>query len=384
MAETVLEEYETVYDDEGEVLSVVWECVRGLETCLTHIDAPAEREEIFDTLWTLYRWDTKMGGYGVSDEAPAVILEHATAEERHKLAQRVRQLFSTSTGDWQKRTYGGFLLDLETDVLDDEKYLRICRESGRLLDLIARLLELGRIEEAVAEAKAASDYNVWRAADIFAKHDAAARILPLMKERAKSGRDRRIKVWLKAYAQEHNHPEDVFRWAEQLFWEHPRVERYNEWKEAAQTLGRWEETRNEILKELAEKDRRALIQIHLHEKAHDAALKTLAALKRAQKKSHRYSYYPSNLDITVAQAVAETHPKDAVALYMQKIHSLITQRGRGNYAQAAQYLLRVREIYQRLGETEAWQTVIRNLRTENSNLPAMQDEFNKAGLGGTS
>ncbi|MGC9358404.1 MAG: VOC family protein, partial [Anaerolineae bacterium] len=71
-------------------------------------------------------------------------------------------------------------------------------------------------------------------------------------------------------------------------------------------------------------------------------------------------------------------------LYMQAIQNLIAVRGRGNYAQAAQYLLRVREIYQRTDEMETWHRVIRNLRTEHSNLPAMQDEFNKAGLEGRS
>ncbi|MGC9356736.1 MAG: SWIM zinc finger family protein, partial [Anaerolineae bacterium] len=38
VAETILEEYGIVYDNEGEVLSVVGECVLGLETCLINID----------------------------------------------------------------------------------------------------------------------------------------------------------------------------------------------------------------------------------------------------------------------------------------------------------------------------------------------------------
>lgn len=382
VAKTILEEYGSVYDDEGDVISVVWECSRGLQTCLTNMDAAAEREEILNTLWTVYQWDTKMGGYGAGDDVPTIILGQATSQERQKVAQWVRKALSTTTSDWEKSAYGGLLLDLEADTLDDETYLRICRESGRLLDAVARLLELGRIEEALAEVQDASDYDVWRAADIFAAYNEDQRILPLMRERAKTGKDRRVKAWLKTYAEEHNKPEDVFRWTEDLFWEHPSVERYAELKSAAQTLGRWKETRKDILARLEEDNRRALIQIQLHEHEHGAALKTLSELKRAQERSYSHHYYLSNLYLTVAKAVAKTHPKEAIDLYIRKIHRLIDARGRGNYAQAAQHLLRVRNIYQRLGEDEAWHRVIRNLRTENSNLPAMQDEFNKAGLGG--
>jgi hypothetical protein len=33
-----------------------------------------------------------------------------------------------------------------------------------------------------------------------------------------------------------------------------------------------------------------------------------------------------------------------------------------------------------MGEEKAWQTLIANLRERNRRLPAMQDEFNQAGL----
>lgn len=48
--------------------------------------------------------------------------------------------------------------------------------------------------------------------------------------------------------------------------------------------------------------------------------------------------------------------------------------------EASTYLVRVRDLYRRLGEQETWQTFIADLRGQNSRLRALKDELNKAGL----
>jgi uncharacterized Zn finger protein len=65
---------------------------------------------------------------------------------------------------------------------------------------------------------------------------------------------------------------------------------------------------------------------------------------------------------------------------MQLVESLIRQRGRDNYAQAAAYLLQVHEAYQRLDEPQSWQALIANIREQHRNLPALRDELSRAGL----
>ena len=82
----------------------------------------------------------------------------------------------------------------------------------------------------------------------------------------------------------------------------------------------------------------------------------------------------------VAQAAEESRPRDAIRLYMVEVERLIAARGRGSYANAATYLLRVRAVHEQMGEEKAWQTLIADLREKNRRLPAMQDEFNQAGL----
>jgi uncharacterized Zn finger protein len=384
VAETIQEEYEQVYDDEGDVLMVIDECASGLYSCLTHVEDADDRQEILTNLWDIYKWNIDIGGYGVGDEVPRFILDEATDEERAMVAQWVQESLDTSR-DWGKSYYGGFLLDLKAEELEDDAYLRICRETGRTMDLIDRLLEMGCIEEALDELESAREYDVWRAADIFTAHGKAEHILPLMRERAKGDRTRRIKEWLKDYAKEHNQPEEAFSWIEDLFWQHPNPDRYDELKAAAQAIDHWDEMRPKLLKRLANERPQALVEIHLHENDIDAALAAFEALLEENQSQRRYAAHRvSQLRLRVAAAAANSHPYHAIELYLHEIRCLIDARGRKNYAKAAQLLQRVRKIFKQQDEMGVWHKVIKNLREENSNLPAMQDEFNKANLGGTS
>lgn len=49
-------------------------------------------------------------------------------------------------------------------------YIRICRETGRIHDLVDRLLALRRVEEAVEAAEGLGDYALLGVADIFVRH----------------------------------------------------------------------------------------------------------------------------------------------------------------------------------------------------------------------
>ena len=86
------------------------------------------------------------------------------------------------------------------------------------------------------------------------------------------------------------------------------------------------------------------------------------------------------LRIRVAQAAEESRPREAIRIYVQAAERLIAARGRGNYAQAATYLVRVRDLYHGLDDPDAWHTLVADLREQNRRLPALQDELNKAGL----
>ncbi len=86
------------------------------------------------------------------------------------------------------------------------------------------------------------------------------------------------------------------------------------------------------------------------------------------------------MTIRVAQAAEERRPRDAIRLYMARVKPLIEARGRDNYATAASYLQRVRDLYGRLGEEATWKSLIGGIREENRRLRALQEELANAGL----
>ena len=129
-----------------------------------------------------------------------------------------------------------------------------------------------------------------------------------------------------------------------------------------------------------------LIQIALDEGDIDQALQLLKGI--AKKDSYGYIYnsgygyygYGSNIALEVARAAEETRPREAIELYRQYAERLIAQRGRQNYQEACKYLAKMRALYEKLGENEAWTSYITALREQNRNLRALKEELVNAGL----
>ncbi|HKO23227.1 MAG TPA: hypothetical protein VJY65_00650 [Chloroflexota bacterium] len=118
-----------------------------------------------------------------------------------------------------------------------------------------------------------------------------------------------------------------------------------------------------------------LIQVYLDEGEIDHALEAVKA-----KRTPSYGYYGYNMALEVAKAAEETRPRAALELYQQHAESLIAQQGRQNYQQACRYLAKVRRLYERLGESDAWARYIADLRERNRRLRAVMEELAAAGL----
>ena len=115
-------------------------------------------------------------------------------EERRVVAGWIREVLPHGT-DWSanfhRQVYGGFLMDLEEDALDDETFRHICRETGRVHDLVDRLLALGRLDEAIAQAERVGDDKLLGWADIVVQHGHGDLAERLMQERSEKTQDRR-------------------------------------------------------------------------------------------------------------------------------------------------------------------------------------------------
>jgi hypothetical protein len=374
-----LERYDQIDDEGGELGLVINECVSGLGNCLAAADQADLRQRILRALFDTYRWDVEFGGIGIGDEAPDLILEHATEAERQMVAGWVQEALPAGeswSNNYKRQVYGGLLLELQGNKLDDEAFLAMCRQTGRLFDLVERLLSLNRLDEAAAEARQAPDYDLLNLAPLFISHGQGELIEQIVRERLSNKADLRLVVWLRDRLAGRGNTVGALRLQEQLFWQgYPSLAEYQKLKALAEPMDRWPEVREGLLARLAEQGQYSLlIEIYLQENEVEAAL---AALERSSQ--DRYGVGPE-MASRVAQAVEAGYPDKAIDIYLKWARWLISGRSRGSYAQAAQLLGRVRAIYERFGRPESWQALIKSIRNEHRKLPALQDELKRAGL----
>jgi len=364
-------------DEEGELLGVVYDCAEALGKCLEKIDESKRRIGILQILFSAFQWDSiKMGGVGAADCVPEILISKTTPEERAEIAKWTRKIMpkgnSWSDG-YHRDVLGRLLLDLESDTLDDEAYLKICRQTGRLNDLIERLLTLSRIKEAEDAAREAEDYPLFKTLEIFTKHKQADLAEKLVTERLKETEDDRLIDWLANRLKERGDLAGSLNLEERLFWKYPNIEKYEKLRKLAKQLNRWEDLRSSIIHELEKKkDFDFLISLYLLEKEVGNALATLEKLPQ------RWGGH--TLHIEVAQAAKKQYPKEAIRLFTKEAERFIDYRNRDSYSQAAHCLREIRDIYRQLNDTQSWGKLIADIRERYKKLPALQDELKQLKL----
>src|SRR6266566_467876 len=407
-------EKEQYYPEEEGLDELVGECIEALGNCLADKQADrVAREKIIEVLFDIYQHDLQAGNsLGFTTSAADQLVKYTTPLERQTIAAWIRDVLTDEEEEVsgsQRKAYGKFLLDLEKDTLDDEAYLRICRETGRTSDLIDRLLTLGRIDEAAKEVQQVDDYALLGLADLFIQHgqDAVAERLvkarisaPIHPPHTTAGLllhsqaviaeeekpDWRVLEWLQKYYRDRSNHVAELEIAQILFRTQPYLRRYQELCELANRLDRWENVRPELLAFLEQaRDTTLLIQIALDEDDIDLALQLLKGTVKKDRYGYTYiesyGYYGySNIALEVARASEETRPREAIELYQQYAERLIAMRERKNYQAACTYLVKMRTLYEKLGEGEAWTSYIAALREQNRNLRALKEELTAAGL----
>lgn len=380
-----LEHYYDVHDEESEIARVLSECVEGLAACLENAADAVDRLARLRALFDAYAFDIGAGGFGIADEAPAVLIDASTPDERRTVAGWVRKLLEELGGKetadfsrrWSRSAVGGFLLDLEAEELDDESYLAVCRDSGRLADAVERLLELGRLDEAVAEARRAGDYDLLALGDLFVAQGHPGVAVELVRARSRSSQDTRLLEWLKRRAADTGDWAGAAVLARQLFDERPSLPSYEELRKLHRELGSWEAAREELISNLNRQDNRSLlVQIYLDEREIDAALKLLARPRAVAWQG----IIGAQLRLEVARTAEAKRPEAAREIYQNLAEELIRARGRDNYIQACGLLRKVRDLFIRTGDDAGWERYVARIRAENTSLRALKEELQRAGL----
>lgn len=321
--ETILENADAALGDEdGRLLGVMYECAESLGNCLPAINAQETRNEVLKVLFSAYKWDSiHAGGVGAADCVPEILVTQTTAQERAEVAKWVRNILpkgdSWSDG-YHREVLGGFLLDLEADALDDEAYLKLCRETGRLNDHIERLLTLKRVDEARDAARQAEDYPLFKTLEIFAKFKQSDLAEELVMERLGAPKnprgeeaDNRLIEWLAERLKQRGDWAGALKWQERLFWNRPEVEGYKKLRELGKKIGNWNDLRGQIITRIENVGNfDFLVRAYLLEKEFGSALAILDKLT---------AYWGSNpLHIEVAQAAKKQYPREAIGIFFKE------------------------------------------------------------------
>jgi len=364
-------------DEEGALLGLIYDCSEALGNCLEIISDETQRRDILQVLFSAYRWDVLYaGGVGAADCVPDILVRQTTSTERAEISAWVREILpggdSWSDG-YHREVLGRLLLDLEADILDDEAYLRICRETGRLNDLVERLLKLKRIDEAKDAARKAKDYDLLLALAVFGEQGQSDIAEKLVEERVVLVEDSRLLEWLSERYEEKGNLAGALALEERIFWERPDLVKYEELSNLAKQLGGWQALRTKTIVQLESDEKlHLLVEIYLFEEEAQNAIATLGKINR--------HWHLEDLRFKVAQLAKADFPHDALRILAEDVEKFIERRGRDNYAQAAQWLHEVRDIYRQMGDIPAWEKFILELREKYKRLPALQDELNKIKL----
>lgn len=372
----ICDEYE---DEEGNLSEIIGRAAEGIASAFHASSAEAEREEMLQALFDLYLWDCDYDSYG--QPVSEMILEYANPEEYKKVITWLQNVMPTGMGhsaDYKRQAHGGFLLELQADTLDDETFLRISRETGRSDDLIRRLLELGRLEEATAEVKQIQDYSFLRYVDLLKEAGHKDKAHEIVLERSHKDDSRGILEWLRDSFAARSEFDKALEVSETLFWQAPRLDAYQSIKKHAFSLGIWDQRQEHTLKKLKkEKLYDVLTEIYLLEADVASALKSV---RQEGRRGSWGSWGVEPLAIRVAEAAEQDFPSEAIDLYRQRISQLIEARGRESYQRAAQYLQKVALLYHQLDQDDVWDHYLASVKNQKPRLPALLDELKQVGL----
>ncbi len=286
VAMETLSHYLSYHDEDGALGRVVQDCVEGLGACLeSERENEILRKQILEAIFAVYRFDVDKGGFGLTRDIPPEFLHNTTPEEKHLVAQWVHTTLAElqegkQESDWHRKRYGGLLLALEADILSDEEFLCVGRETKSIQEVVNRLLQLGRVDEAVQDASQVDGWQLVKLADLFVQSRQDAAVERLMYEKAQRAMYTTTAEWLKTHYLAKNNLASALEMAQLIFRKRPWFSEYQKARELATQLGNWETVRQAALTFLeSAHNTSTLVEIALDEGNIERALQLLQATK---------------------------------------------------------------------------------------------------------
>lgn len=376
-----LDFYGQIYGHEGgEIHRVIEGAIDGMIECLKVSPEQTDfRNDVLDTLYWVIDWDIDYGGINLMYDPRTALTDHTNREDRERLREKVIDDLEGSPGsDWRKRQYGMILLELHQLDGGKEDFLEDVSQFDLPKLKALTLLDLEQKEEAVkAAGEIDREFDILPVANKFIEKGYENTAEKLVSDVFEKNTHDRVKRWLSDFYEGRGDLEKALEVELNRFRSRPSLSRYKRVLELAGQLRADDEYRSKLLTELENEEKfKVIARIYMEEGELDKAW------EYAEKKENksRWGGTASRLKDDIADVGKEERPCRAIEYYKDRVYDLVAMRGRKNYRNAAGYLKKIRDIYKQEGEEKEWEELIYTLREEFDNLPACQDEFDKAGL----
>lgn len=358
--------YGDIRDEESEIGQVVDEALDALGSCIAAAE-PTVRTKILDVLVEVTLWDRLSGGYGIAERVPEMLVEHATAEERKRLASRIESALRRADSIYCREAIGRFFLHVAGDAIKDDKYLAVCRDVGLHPELVDRLLAHERLDEAARVLVDLRQGAIRQVAEVFVKRGHAARAEKVLGRLAVSTHKRDLSVldWLLERAEAREDRADAARWATARF----RVSRsLHDWAKVSKQATA--EERRALAAELEEQRQWALLV------GVELAEGNIQEARRAWK--HAGGAVEPSVASSYAAALAREYPDEAFPIWTAAVDREVKAGNRSRYRMAAGHVNRAIQALKDAKHAAKAAEFVLFIRERHASRPAFLDELEQA------
>lgn len=375
--EAFVSEFESFQDETGNIVVEANECATALGGCIGKLDENSKpRQAAIEALFRLLKYDIEFGGISLGDDVPEIFEKQTTVAERAMIVQWIRDQPLGSEkfiSQWRRQHWGAVLLKIGGKPDDDEGYLRHCREFGLTHEIIARLLERGRVDEALDEIDKASDYEAMQHADqlLAHKHKELAHTSVEKRYSANKASQNRwqLREWLMRFYRTQKDWPRLLDLEQESFRERPTLASYQAVREVARRLKTWDNLRGKLLANVPQNAGDELIRIYLDEGEIEQAIQALESRGK-----QRFVLGWGNVDLEVAKQAEKSHPEAAIRIYQAAAERRIAGRGRDSYREACSLLKKAKQLYSALDRDDYWKEYRQELLHQHRSLRALQEE----------
>jgi hypothetical protein len=384
--QSILNYLEEKRDPWGNLHAEIKSCIQEMEKGLSGVKDLDTRQKILKALFSIIEEQSYREDDIGADTAKEVIVEHATSAEKSKIASWVRPLMKQEAKDKEEDSaptwMEDFLIDLEKDQLPPEVYLDHYRKTGQIIKLVNSLLDLGRVKEAerVAQQKESRHY-ILALADSFVKHRQEEITEHLVAKTVQKESDVRLHQWLKDFYKKRDEPEKALEQALHLLYLVPQFSHYQAVQELAEITGKWKELHPKVLQKIGKLDNKLLlVEIYLDEKELGRAIEIFNSFSAFSPEGLAQSTNRELLAFRLAIAARHKYPHFTIKVYEEAVERLIDERNREGYQRACHYLKEIRDIYQEIGQSKAWDSYLKSILQTYNRFRALKEEMQRARL----